>query len=175
MSFLPLLEQKASTILLNVFVRGMPKPQPRQRHFARRFGDKWCARSYDPGTAEGWKSCIAMAVQNHLPPKPHDFEMSVDVDFFLPRPQALMRKKDPAGNIWCSNHRLGDRDNLDKALLDCLTQCGFWADDSLAVDGRIRKFFVAKEAAPGAIAVTGARIKISAAPNESLSFDYEGL
>ena len=48
-------------------VDGEPKAQPRPKAFARNFGNKWQARVYDPGTAEGWKSLIAIAVKPHLP------------------------------------------------------------------------------------------------------------
>jgi len=136
-------------LLLEKFVPGDPKPQPRQRHFARKCGNKWLARSYDPGTAEGWKSQIALAIQKHLPAQPFDGPLRVDLTFFMRRPLSLKRKKDPDGVIWCANHRHGDRDNLDKAILDCLTQCGFWVDDALVCDGVIRKYFAPKRGVPG--------------------------
>lgn len=48
------------SMTITFFIHGDPKPQPRPRAFARRMGAKFVARVYDAGTAEGWKSQIAM-------------------------------------------------------------------------------------------------------------------
>lgn len=130
-------------------VQGEPKAQPRPRAFARKFGNGTvAARMYDAGTAEGWKGLIAQAARPHVPAVPLEGPLRVDVDFFFPRPKRLMRAKDPEGPI--PHDGKPDRDNLDKAVLDALTQLGFWRDDAQACDGRIRKFFTSKQGTPHA-------------------------
>ena len=59
-----------------------------------------------------------------------------------------MRKKDPLGPFYCITKP--DRDNLDKAIMDTLTDIGMWVDDALVCDGRIRKFYHGKEDQAGA-------------------------
>jgi Holliday junction resolvase RusA-like endonuclease len=133
---------------ISFWVDGCPKAQPRPRAFARKFGDKYQARVYDSGSAEGWKGCIALAARAHKPAVPLDVPIRLDVDFYFPRPKCLMRKKDPEGVI--RHVQKPDRDNLDKAVADTLTSIGFWRDDCLICEGEIRKFFVAKTGTPGA-------------------------
>ena len=79
---------------ISFFVRGQPKAQPRGRAFA--VGGK--ARIYNPATAEGWKGAIACAALQHLPTEPLTGPLRVDIDFFLPRPKRLMRRKDADGH-----------------------------------------------------------------------------
>jgi Holliday junction resolvase RusA-like endonuclease len=129
-------------------VTGTPKAQPRARAFARKFGNVYSARIYDSGTAEGWKGDIALAARPFVPPAPFTGPIIVDVDFLFPRPKSLMRRKDPEGEI--PHTAKPDRDNLDKALLDCLKTLGFFIDDSQVFDGRPRKFYVSKTGRPGA-------------------------
>jgi crossover junction endodeoxyribonuclease RusA len=112
-------------------VSGEPKGQPRPRAFARKFGDKWQARVYDAGTAEAWKSQIALAVKPHLPPVPWTGPIALTVTFLFPRPKKHFRSngaaKDDAPQYHTSKP---DIENCEKALLDALTQCGLWRDDS---------------------------------------------
>lgn len=133
---------------IEFYISGEPKAQPRPRAFAKKFGATYSARIYDPGTAEGWKGLIAYWAKQHTPETPMDGPVRVDVDFFFPRPARLMRKKDPEGPI--RHTAKPDRDNLDKALLDTLTQLGFWRDDAQVCDGAPRKWYVAKDGTPGA-------------------------
>lgn len=133
---------------ISFFVSGTPKAQPRPRAFARKMGNTFVARVYDAGTAEGWKSLIAMAARGHCPKIPLAGPLCVDIDLYFPRPQRLLRAKDPEGAI--RHTAKPDRDNLDKAALDCLTQLGFWGDDAQVCDGRVRKFYASKHGPAGA-------------------------
>jgi Holliday junction resolvase RusA-like endonuclease len=125
-------------------VQGEPKGQPRPRAFSR--GGH--AAVYDPGTAEGWKGAIALAARPFLPAEPLDCPLRCDIAFFFPRPKRLMRAKDPDGPI--PHTTKPDKDNLEKAVLDTLTQIRFWKDDALVYDGHVVKFYAAKGARPGA-------------------------
>jgi Holliday junction resolvase RusA-like endonuclease len=104
---------------------------------------------YDPGTAEGWKGCIAMAAETHCPAVPLDGPVSVSIDFLFQRPGRLLRKKDPDGRI--PHVAKPDRDNCEKAVLDALTQLGFWRDDAQVCAGEVRKYYCARDEPAGAI------------------------
>ena len=139
------------------FVQGIPKSQPRPRAFAMKFGNKYQARVYDSGTSEGWKSCIALAARPFIPKKPYDGPICLNLVFNMPRPKnhygtgknaGVLKKDSP---LWFT--KKPDKDNLEKAVMDTLTQVGMWVDDSQVCDGRCTKFY-AKENK------TGVRIEI---------------
>lgn len=138
-------------------VFGEPKAQPRPRAFAKKFGQTFSARVYDPGTAEGWKSLIAAEVRHVLPASPLAGPIRLDATFLFDRPKRLLTKKSPHGRIRHTGRP--DRDNLDKSLLDCLTQIGFLSDDSIVTDGEIRKRYVAIGERAGVI-VTISRVSV---------------
>ncbi len=158
------------TPLIRFGVDGIPKAQPRPRAFARKFpSGVVAARVYDAGTAEGWKSLIAEAARPHRPAAPLEGPIRLDVDFFFPRPQSLNRKKDPDDEI---PHTVKpDRDNLEKALLDCLKTIGVLKDDCQVCCGEVRKFYVRKGGRPGALVTIGLPI----APRPTLREDFAAL
>jgi Holliday junction resolvase RusA-like endonuclease len=125
-------------------VRGIPKAQPRAK--AVRRGAH--AGVYDPGTADSWKARLCIAARPHRPVTPLEGPISVSIDFLMPRPKSLSRKKDPAGEV--PHTSKPDRDNLEKAALDALTQDGWWRDDSQVCAGEVRKLYHAKDGVPGA-------------------------
>lgn len=132
-------------------VDGDPKPQPRPRAFARRMGAKFVARVYDAGTAEGWKSRIAMAVKPLLPSTPIEGPVAVSLVLFLRRPQNLCRQKDPREEI--PHTSAGDCDNFAKGVLDALTQLGLWRDDRQVFSLHVSKYYTAIDGRPGMHAV----------------------
>ncbi len=140
-------------------VYGIPKPQPRPRAFARKVGGKAVARVFDAGTAEAWKGDVVRDGRPHRPAAPLEGPLAVWIDFLVPRPKRLMRKKDPDGRIWCPS--VCDRDNLEKAVADALTADGWWHDDRQVVAGEVRKMYHAKGERPGAV------LAIESAPESS--------
>lgn len=116
-------------------VDGEPKGQGRPRAFVR--GGH--AAVFNPNTADDWKALIAAAAMKVRPVEPIAPPFRVDIDFFFARPGRLKRKRDPKGLLW--HTAKPDRDNLDKAVLDILTQIGFLDDDKGACCGRLRKFY----------------------------------
>jgi Holliday junction resolvase RusA-like endonuclease len=126
---------------------GEPKGQPRPRAFYnKRLGR---AAVYDNASAEGWKGMVALAARPHLPSSPIESPVRLAVTFFFPRPERLMRKKDPAGPI--PHTAKPDADNAAKAVMDCLTQIGMWKDDALVVSLVVEKNYAAKGQASGAL------------------------
>jgi Holliday junction resolvase RusA-like endonuclease len=103
---------------------------------------------YDPGTANQWKFLVAVAGSKVRPSKPIQGPIELRVAFFMPRPKSKSRRKDPSGPMW----HLGkpDSENLTKAVMDCLTQDGWWRDDSQVCLVTTRKLYHAKDGVPGA-------------------------
>ncbi len=118
------------------FVGGTPKGQPRPRAFARKMGNgKFCARVFDSGTAESWKSQIAAEGAQHKPAAPISGPVSLRIRFYMPRPKGHFVAGKPVRGLRPSApvRHIGkpDADNLAKAVMDALTQCGwFWMDDA---------------------------------------------
>lgn len=149
---------------LRVWIPGEPKGQPRPRAFA----PGGHARVYDPGTAEGWKGLIALALRPHLhklsrvvaeDPLAYDSPSchvpiadvwSVEMLFKMPRPAAMRRKKPHPEDGETPHTKTPDIDNLAKAVLDACTSLRIWHDDAQVVELRARKVYHAdKGGTPG--------------------------
>lgn len=127
------------------FARGEPKGQPRPRAFAR----NGIVRVYDPGTAEGWKSQVAIAAKDVLPERPLAMPVQISIHAGFPRPKAHYRANGlvkPAAPIYHTSKP--DCDNVSKAILDALTTIGMWGDDRQVVRLTIEKVYSEE---PGAI------------------------
>jgi Holliday junction resolvase RusA-like endonuclease len=124
-------------------VTGIPKGQPRARAFARKMGvtetgePKFVARMYDAGTAESWKQQVALACTP--PDTPIEGPVCIELDFYLPRPKKISRRKDFSGPVPCTSKP--DIDNLAKAVLDAMTTIGWWHDDAQVASLRLEKFW----------------------------------
>lgn len=127
------------------FVHGTPKAQPRPRAFARKMGNgKFAARIYDAGTAENWKSLIADRASKLRHQAVIIGPVQVNLTFYMPRPKHHYRSGDPLKGLkpdaptW--HTAKPDRDNLEKAVLDTITQIGgFWLDDAQVCAGSVEK------------------------------------
>ncbi len=141
-------EPPAPNRLLDLFIPGIPKPQPRARAFALKTDDgKYVARNKISGTAEGWKDVIARELKPVIPWEPLECPVAMELEFYLPRPQDLMRKRDPEGPV--PHTKAGDIDNFIKAVMDCLTQLGLWHDDKQVFRVSAAKYFAAKHGRTG--------------------------
>ena len=125
-------------------VDGIPKGQPRARATMR--GRH--AGVYDPGTADGWKVVVAAAGRHLRPAQPVNDGVMVMVDFFMPRPKRLMRRRDPLEVL--PHTGKPDADNLVKAVMDALTQDGWFRDDAIVFALIARKWYHRKDGRPGA-------------------------
>lgn len=121
------------TVSISFRVDGIPKGQPRPRAFARKMGNTFAARVYDCGTAEGWKSEIALAARSFIPKSPLTGPIKVTLYFDIPRPKGHYRTGKHAGELKADAPRWHfgkpDCDNCAKAVLDALTQLRMWSDD----------------------------------------------
>lgn len=132
---------------ITILVRGIPKGQPRPRAFA--FHGR--ARVYDPGTAEAWKSEIALAARPYVPREPIAGPVSLVVCLWFPRPKShylrgAIRASAPA--MYVSKP---DVDNAVKAVMDALTAIGMWRDDAQVCSLCVSKMYTAGDAKPGAM------------------------
>lgn len=108
------------------FAAGLPKGQPRPRAFSR--GGH--ARVFDPGTAEGWKSAVALAARGNVPAAPLSGPVQLTVELLFPRPKLHLKKgalREGAPEFHTSKP---DADNAAKAVMDALTVLGVWGDDA---------------------------------------------
>ena len=120
---------------ISFIVFGDPKGQPRPRAFSR----GGMTRMYDPGTAEGWKGLIAAAAQPHKPDAQIEGPIHVSLLFRFNRPKSHSGTKGIKPTAPEYHTGKPDADNLAKAVLDCITQLGFWKDDAQVSALDIRK------------------------------------
>jgi Holliday junction resolvase RusA-like endonuclease len=136
-------------MLIEVYVPAVPVAQPR----AKATTINGAARMYTPTKmASGkthpiaaFKAAVKLAYWQTCSLKPYEGPVICDCVFVMPRPQILMRKKDPAGRI--PHCKKPDRDNLDKSVLDALTGIA-WRDDCQVHQGLIEKWYAAKDEQP---------------------------
>lgn len=136
---------------ITFFVAGDPKPQPRQRHRAFKMGGRIVTQNYTPSGApvNTWKDLIALTARDLLPETPLSGPLRVDATYRFRRPKSHFRTGKYSGQLRPDapyyHTTKPDRDNLDKAFLDIMTQIGFWRDDAQVVDGAVRKIYSSPE------------------------------
>lgn len=129
--------------VLKLTVPGLPVAQPRQR-----------------------MTMIAGHPQNYVPRKHsvHDFKAAIrlaafekcgptilgpvalTLRFFFPRPQRLVWRKRAMEQAWHVSKP--DLDNLEKSVMDSLTQAGVWRDDAQVCCKRSKKIICAGDEEP---------------------------
>jgi len=133
---------------------GVPEAKPRAR--AASIGST--VRLYQPKTPKDWAAALRATAREFRPDSPTILPVRVDVVWFLPRPKAHYRTGKHAGElkvgvpIW--HTKKPDRDNLDKAVLDCLTELGYWRDDCQVCLGELAKRYAGAGGAPRAVVAT---------------------
>lgn len=121
---------------MTFFVTGDPKGQPRPRAFAF----KGHARVYDAGTAEGWKSLVAAELKLRWDGNKIAGPIAVELCFHMRRPKSHYGAKGLKPSApQCWHTQKPDADNLAKAVLDALTQCGLWQDDDQVASLTVEK------------------------------------
>ncbi len=137
--------------VINFFVPGIPKAQPRARSFAVRgkggnvvlskMGQP-IIRVYESGTAENWKSQIAEAAKNLIPEVPLVGAIQLRLQFLMPRPKSHYSTKGGVkDNAPYFHTSKPDFDNLSKAAVDVLTVLRFWVDDSQVAQVLVLKIY----------------------------------
>lgn len=123
-------------------VIGEPKAQPRVRATARQGKTgKAFASVYTPDTNKAWKANVRREVKEAFRGRPPIVgPVKVTIDAFFERPSWLKFPGCPTTAIAMIDKP--DRDNLDKAILDVMTECGVWDDDCQVCQGPVRKWWV---------------------------------
>lgn len=144
-----------TTELFRVFIAGTPCGQPRPRGTS--LGGR--VRMYSPtkigkGTKAGvrthpiviWRQLLTLGLNPLIPREPIDFPVFVTMHFYFPRPAKLMARKATDGEIRYVSKP--DADNVAKPILDVMTECRIWTDDTLA-DITVRRKYVRKDSTRG--------------------------
>lgn len=130
-------------------VIGLPKGQPRGRAFVR--GKH--ASIHPDHSADDWKALVAIEAKKHLPDKPLEGPITVDIVFRFPRIKAHFRtgkhsdQLRPDAPVWHTS--AGDIDNFMKAVFDVLTDLRMWGDDRQVCAVRATKRYVRDGERPG--------------------------
>jgi len=156
--------------LISITVQGTPRARPRPRHGVR-FSKQRNAHvsvTYQPTKlvisrktgkptpdslawvrANEWYAAVRLAVQRYLPAEPWSGPVRVCINVYFERTKELQKKKYPAGAIRHTGKP--DRDNVDKSILDALTEAGLWLDDGQVCSGGVEKWYAAKGYGPGVV------------------------
>lgn len=134
---------------ITFFVAGQPKAQPRARSFVLRgkggkpimsHSGQPIIRVHEAGTAEHWKSQIALAAKEFVPMPPLQGPLRMDIEFRFPRPKGHFRSNGelkPSAPAW--HTKKPDRDNCEKAVTDALKTLGMFCDDCQICAGEVSK------------------------------------
>ncbi len=122
---------------IRFFAAGTPKPQPRGRATIRGAH----AGIYDPGTADSWKALVCFAARAVKPAAVLNAALRVSMHFVFARPKGHYGRKGGLLPSAARHHTMTrfDADNLAKAVLDVMTQDGWWTDDGYVVDLHVTK------------------------------------
>lgn len=143
---------------IDVIIGGEPVPQPRAKTQIRYGGGgKAYAHIYTPdrkvgpktkgGTVREWRDVITTVLSRHRPPTPWDGPVSLELIFYFSRTQKLLG---PSAHPGVLHHAVKpDIDNVEKAVMDAMTDCEIWTDDGRISDKITRKRYVAKGYGPG--------------------------
>jgi len=115
-----------------------PKGRPKAVAFAGH------ARVYTPAKTAAYEAQVALRAAEHLKGRTLAGPLVLHLQFVLPRPKALTRRKDPEGAIPCD--RRPDLDNLVKAVMDGLKAA--WGDDAQVYSLRAEKWYAGKGCSP---------------------------
>lgn len=126
--------------MLNEFIKGKPKPQPRVRACVR--GGH--AAIYTPETAGEWRRNIEASLSRHRD-KQLSGAFEVNMEFYFNRPKSHYGTGKNSGTLKDSAPRYmttkPDIDNLAKLVLDCLNRIKYWNDDAQVVTMKVSKSY----------------------------------
>jgi Holliday junction resolvase RusA-like endonuclease len=155
----PVAEPEVIALAINC----LPKGQPRLKSSMRTRTNSWDEKvpfvhHYTPDTADGFKRAVQLAA-NRLSGRRHEGPVQLDLTAYFARTEKKLIKGRglveichvpagaPAGVIPMTAKP--DRDNLDKVVLDALTEIGVWNDDAQVYTGKVAKYFAAANCVPG--------------------------
>lgn len=126
--------------MINEFIEGMPKPQPRVKAFNR--GGKAGVYTPDTPALRQWRYNLIAGLQRHKD-KNIGGAFEVKLTFYMPRPKSHFRSgkyKHLLNNSAPKYHTSKpDIDNLVKLVLDELGKMRYWKDDAAVVSLKATK------------------------------------
>jgi crossover junction endodeoxyribonuclease RusA len=114
--------------VIKFYVEGDPRAQPRARVY-----NKIAVSAPRKNPIWSWREAITIAAKEHRPENPIDGPIHLVIEFKMRRPRSHYRTGKysqllkPNAPDWHIN--IPDLDNLEKAVMDTLTQLSFWHDD----------------------------------------------
>ena len=123
-----------------LFIEGIPKAQPRPRIANN-------GKVYNPHSADAWKHQIIAAFLD-CRRETITTPVRLNIQFYFPAPKEMEITED------VPHDKKPDTDNLEKAVMDAITNAGIWKDDAQVYDSHSIKMYTRGK--------TGARIKIEA-------------
>ena len=135
-------------MMISFTVFGEPVPQPRLAQGWKNGKRVAYVRKLRGATHPviAYKAAVGLtALTSCSKPFPLGTPLSVDLTFYLPRPQRLIWKRKPMPAEWCPT--LPDCDNLIKSVADALTGI-VWEDDGCIAELHCRKMYVAGGESP---------------------------
>jgi Holliday junction resolvase RusA-like endonuclease len=132
-------------MLLTIDIDGDPKGQPRPRATTI----NGYTRMYEPKSIKPWKTAVTLAAKKAMrdqgQQKPIEEPIAVTMLFEMPRPKSHYGTGKNAHKVKQSapiaHTSTPDLDNLEKAVLDALTRCNVWRDDSLITSIKACKLY----------------------------------
>lgn len=157
---LPTLLPAVAPEVIAISVNCIPKGQPRlkSRVIEGTIARRAFAQHYTPDTADSFKRAVQLAA-NRLSGRRHEGPVQLDLTAYFARTEKKLIKGRglveichvPPGAPTCAIPMTAkpDRDNLDKVVLDALTEIGVWCDDAQVYTGKVSKYFAAANCVPG--------------------------
>ena len=121
-----------------------PRPKGNRDEIRKRGNKRWIA---PPDWVVKHQRAIRLCAAQHAPPAPWPGEVELDVVFVFKVPASwdlAAARLAFEGKVRPSTASVGDRDNLEKLLLDALKGL-FFIDDGQVVDGRVAKAWGPKD------------------------------
>jgi Holliday junction resolvase RusA-like endonuclease len=130
---------------LTIHVEGTPKGEPRARSVGfRRANGSIGSRVYKSETALEWKLAVQEAVTRAVEKMPKPIftgPVQVVTRFIFPRPQKHFNRCGLRPDAPKYHTAKPDRDNCEKLVLDVLSSCDVWEDDSQSAQGWQEKLY----------------------------------
>ena len=118
--------------IYQLFVEGIPKPQPRPRLANN-------GKVFNPHSADAWKNQIKaafIACRQETITTP----VCLKAAFYLPMPKDMKKNLTLADEVIAHN-TIPDLDNFLKSLMDGITNAGIWKDDALVYKIESEKWY----------------------------------
>lgn len=136
------MKQTIGEVPVLVWVPGRPRTKGHMKPDHIRTGVGTCAvklRETNPQST-AWKKIMTTVIKGSCACERYDGAVIVDSMFLFEPENGEDRKGVADGSRpWPTSIRYGDRDTLERNVMDALTQSGLILDDKLVVDGRATK------------------------------------